>query len=374
MAKQNSVLRQAARWVARMFGYKAESKFGKAVWYVFITCATIIAIALVVDIYDAVHLRVKRWSYYAKTQRSDYLHDYSNEYVSPYVIYHDDYPSYLFNTTTGQRTLSGIHWICKSSDDDSLACFSTIEEHKRGYFNRYTGEATIPAQYDKAWIFSEGVACVLSNGMLNIIDHKGQTVTGKSFPYSPLNDDYCFHNGLCCMLDDNSLFGLIDQQGNWVVAPEYRQITYYAKGFWIVKDKEWNRGLLDANGQLLLPCEYSEITIHHIDSTISVIRHDHLCQILDYDCNIVNPCDFNGIVKMEYKTDEYDDYGDLQSATANCLKYYTSEDRYGLMDKKGNMVTPPYYTSIQAISANRYLCEGKNGAVILDDNGKECGE
>lgn len=374
MAKQNSFVRKAARWVARMFGYKAESKFGKAVWYVFITCTTIIALALVIDIYDALHLRVERWCYYAKTQRSDYLHDYSNQYVSPYVIFHDDYPGYLFNTTSGQRTLEDILWICKSSDNDSLAVYSTVEERKRGYFNRFTGEVAIPAQYDKAWIFSEGLACALSNGIINIIDHKGKSVTDKSFPYSPVNDDYCFHNGLCCMLGGDSSFGLIDRQGNWVVAPEYQQMTYNAAGFWVVIDNEWNRGLLKADGQPLLPCEYNEITIHRSDSTIFVIRDDHLCQVLDYDGNVINPCHFNGILKMEYKSDEYDEYGELKPATANCMKYHTTEYRYGLMDKNGNVVTSPNYNSIEAISANRFHCFGPKGSVILDDKGNEVGE
>ena len=384
-SKPNSVfasigrgIKQAARWVAKMFGYKAENKFARVVWYVFATCAAIVAlyvaVAFTIVIIDEVDNVISDYKYHRQDHSPTYLHDYSNQYVSPYVIYHSSCPSYLYNTVKGQRTLTGVHWICKSSDGDSLVCYSTIEEHKRGYFNRFTGEVVVPAQFDKAWIFSEGVACVYEKGMLRFIDHQGHDVMGKEFPYGIRNDDYCFHNGLCIMFDDNGRFGLIDKQGNWVVSPEYYEMSYDTKGFWLVQDSDWNYGLLDSEGEMLLPIEYDNITINHRDSCISVHRLDHLDQILDFEGNILNSCDFWEVDKLEYTTDEYDDDGILKSATARCLKYRTSDWYYGLMDKDGNIITPPSYSSIEAIGPDRYHCDGPNGAVILDSKGNECGE
>ena len=383
--KSNSVLasvgrgiKQAARWVAKMFGYKAENKYARGVWYVFATSAAIFALifvtALVFDVVDLVKDLCEDAKYERMVNSSTYLHDYCNQYVSPYVIYHDDFPGYLYNTTLGQRTATGVQWICKSSDGDSLACFCTVEEHKRGYFNRFTGEVAIPAQYDKAWIFSEGVACVLDKGVLHFIDHKGQTLMGKVFPYTERIDDYCFHNGLCQMLGDNNCIGLIDKQGSWVVSPEYYEMAYDTKGFWLVQARDWNYGLLDAKGQMLLPVEYDNITVHHEDSCIFVRRLDHLNQVLDFECNIINPCNFVEVEKMEYSTDEYDEEGVMKSATAKCLRYRTIDWNYGLMDKNGNMITPPSYSSIVSIGYDRYHCDGPNGSVILDSKGNECGE
>lgn len=361
-----------------MFGYKAENKFTRGVWYVFATSVSvvtlIIAIGFVRLCIDWVNraradIRVRR-------QQNDptYLHDFHNRYVSPYVVYHDWYPGYLFNMKTGRRTLTDIHWICKSSDGDSIACYSTLEEHKRGYFNLLTGEEVIPAQFDKAWIFSEGLACVYEKGTLHFIDHQGHNVMGKEFPYGIRNDDYCFHNGLCIMFDDNERFGLIDKQGNWVVEPQYYQIAYDTKGFWLMQDHDWNYGLLDAHGEELLPINYDKITIRHDDSCIFVRRLDHLNQLLDFECNVINPCDFCMVEKMEYVTDEHDEYGDPKSATAHCLIYGTTECYYGLMDRNGNIVTPPTYSRIEAIAPDRYYCKGPNGSVILDDKGREVGE
>ena len=77
---------------------------------------------------------------------------------------------------------------------------------------------------------------------------------------------------------------------------------------------------------------------------------------------------------MEYSTDEYDEDGVLRLATANCLVYRSVDWYCGLMDKNGNIVTPPAYSSIEAIGPYRYHCEGPSGAVILDSKGNECGE
>ena len=37
-------IKKAARWVAKMFGYKAENKFARCLWYVFATSAAVVAL------------------------------------------------------------------------------------------------------------------------------------------------------------------------------------------------------------------------------------------------------------------------------------------------------------------------------------------
>jgi len=371
-------IKQAACWVARMFGYKAENKFARGVWYVFATCAALVAlyvaVALTIEIIDEAGNAINHYKYHRKDHAPTYLHDFGNRYVSPYVIYHDWYPSYLYNLKTGRRTLTDIHWICKSSDGDSIACYSTLEKHKRGYFNRFTGEVVVPAQFDKAWIFSDGLACVYEKGTLHFIDHDGKKVMDKEFPYGIRNDDYCFHNGLCIMYDENGRFGLIDKQGEWVVEPQYYEIEYDTKGFWLVQDCDWNYGLLDAKGQMLLPVEYGNITVHHDDSCIFTRHLNHVNQVLDFECNVLNSCNYMSVEMLEYNNGEYDENGDLKTYPANCMEYFTTELYCGLMDKQGNIITPPIYSRIEAISANRYHCDWAYGSVILDDKGREVGE
>lgn len=343
-------IKKAVRWVARMFGYKAKTKFGKVVWCVFATSVTlltlILALALTIVFVNEGADVWRDCKYRRKTNRLTYLHDYQNQYVSPYVIYHNGTHGYLYNTLLEQRTVVDIFWICKSSDGDSLTCFSTSDSYKRGYFNRFTGELAIPAVYEKAWVFSEGLACVMKGGQLHFIDHKGEEVMDKVFPYSQLINDYCFYEGLCCVPGDNNRVGFIDKQGNWVVSPEFYKVSHDEKGFWLVQDRECKYGLLDSKGQMLLPIEYSDITINHTDSCIYVCHLDHLEQVLDFECNIVNPCNYHKIEKLEYAIDEFDESRKLKLAIANCLRYTTTEGYYGLIDREGNIVTPPDRKSV----------------------------
>ena len=361
MKKDNPIFNQVVRWAARI-------------------AILIVAIALVVWAF----CKVKSYLQECKDERAEreyermvnsptYLHDYDNKYVSPFVIYHDydfDYCNsrgYLFNTTFGRRTETGIQWICPSSDGDSLTCYS--KDDKRGYFNRFTGEVVVSPQYEKAWIFSEGLACVMEKGTLHFIDHKGQRAIDKEFPYAYRINDYCFHNGLCEMLGDGNRIGLIDQQGNWVVEPVYYDMTYYSKGFWMVNDSDYNYGLLDRKGRVLLPIAYDYISIHENDSCIFVRHFDNIEQVLDFNCNVINPCNIEAVVTMEYPTNEYDEEGEAKPAAAHCLKYRCNND-YGLMDKNGKVITSPIYYSIEAISPDRYHCWGPNGSMILDSKGK----
>ena len=86
------------------------------------------------------------------------------------------------NTATGKVTIKDIKldWTT-SSPNDSLSVYCS--EGKRGYYNAYTGEIAIQAQYRRAWVFSEGLAAVQKNGMIGFIDHKGNTVIDFKYPF-----------------------------------------------------------------------------------------------------------------------------------------------------------------------------------------------
>lgn len=51
---------------------------------------------------------------------------------------------------TGKTTIKDIDWLLSAeSCKDTLVVFS--KNRKRGYFNRFIGEAVIPEQYTHAW-------------------------------------------------------------------------------------------------------------------------------------------------------------------------------------------------------------------------------
>lgn len=347
------------------------SILGKIIKGLVIASMIVIATYVVVEVSSEIGRRVQLRAEYRRQQDPEYCHDYWNHQLSNHVVFHEGMgDGYVYNRQLGRRTVSNLYWIRESGDGDNLVCFSNGE--RRGYFDRYSGELVIPALYEKAWIFSEGLACVMLDGKLGFIDHDGNMLIENNFEWSPYIGSYCFHNGLCLMNDDNGRMGLIDRQGKWVVEPEYEYMDRVAKGYWKVADSSWCWGLLRENGCAVLPCEYAYLSMDP-NNYIHTRTKDHLEQVFDMEGDLVNPCDYYEIKTIEYPTDEYDDYGNQKKATAHCLKYCTSDFHCGLMNKNGKNITLPLYSDISAIGEDRYVCVGPVGSVILDDQGRECG-
>lgn len=371
--KNKSTFKQAAHWVAKMFGYKADTKFGRMLWYILATCASIILLYIVINIAWGYY-----WDIYWKVQHKQwekptYCHDYWNHDLSPDVLYHEgNGDGYVYNKSIGRRTVTGLYWICKSENGDPWVCFSTGK--KRGYFDINTGEVVIPALYEKAWVFSEDLACVMLDDKLGFINHEGEMVIENQFDYSPYIGNYCFHNGLCLMRSESGRMGMIDKLGAWAVDPIYTYIDRTTKGYWVVEDTCERKGLLDESGKTVLPCEFDAVYFDWQDENISVRTKDHIDQVFDVQGNLLNAFDYQEINGMEFPTAGYDDYGDQNYATAHCMMYRTSDYHCGLLDQSGKRLTAPLFTSITALGPDKYLCKGPAGSVILNDKGKEIGK
>ncbi len=118
------------------------------------------------------------------------------------------------------------------------------------------------------------------------------------------------------------------------------------------------------------------------DSVIEVRHADHIARRYDFNGNVVVDFVIDEVWNMHYETTELlkDVDCDDENLTnkvygvANCQQYMVrsgtwTPDYYGLLNRNGEVVTPPIYTDITAISKNRYLCQPQG--VIIDDNGNE---
>ncbi len=163
----------------------------------------------------------------------------------------------LKDMQTGKFTTPELQHIfvneyCK---EDSLVVFRTFDR-KRGYLNVQTGKIIIPAQYNRAWNFSEGIAGVLKDGVVSFIKANGEPAFDKTFPII-YDDNYSdiafqFHHGLCVMRTMDNKWGLINAQGEWVVEPVYNSIDAPKHGYRIVMKGD-QYGLLTMDGQTVLP-------------------------------------------------------------------------------------------------------------------------
>lgn len=233
----------------------------------------------------------------------------------------DDGKVSIKNATTGKITIKDIKldWTQRSRND-SLSVFCS--ENKRGYYNMYTGEIAIPAQYRRAWVFEEGLAAVQKNGNIGFINHKGETVIDFKYPYhgNPLSN-FVFEDGHCVMADTTGKCGVIDKAGKWLIHPEYDNISAYK--------------------------EYAIVTKAGVTKQLS------------YDGKVLNSFVLDNIKELTYKEKErYENReGELEyveNTVKTGLFAYCVGGRYGLMDGSCHRLTEPLYKSITAVNKNMF--------------------
>ena len=243
------------------------------------------------------------------------------------------------NTATGKVTIKDIKldWTQRSRND-SLAVFCS--DNKRGYYNMYTGEIAIPAQYRRAWVFEEGLAGVQRNGNIGFINHKGEVVIDFKYPYhgNPLSE-FIFHDGHCVVADTTGKCGIIDKTGRWLVEPEYDCVNAYK--------------------------EYAIVTKAGVTMQVG------------YDGTIMNSFVLDSVKELTYTVEEryvtHDGvvgYADRTVSTG--LFAYCVGGRYGLMDSHCHRITEPLYKSIDAINSDMFRATLLDwySEVILDSKGR----
>ena len=262
------------------------------------------------------------------------------------VILNDDLVAYrtedgkvsIKNATTGVVTIKDVKldWTLRSRND-SLAVFCS--ENKRGYYNMYTGEIAIPAQYRRAWIFSEGLAAVQKNGNIGFIDHKGKVVIDFLFPYhgNPLTD-FVFDDGHCVVANAEGKCGVIDRNGRWLIQPEYDTVNAFR--------------------------EYAIVSKSGVSLQIS------------YDGRVLNSFVLDSVYELTF--DEYERFENregeidyVEKTVQTGLYAYCVGGRYGLMDGNCHRLTEPLYGSIRAVNRNMFRATLLDGwsEVILNAKG-----
>ena len=255
------------------------------------------------------------------------------------AIKEDDGNITIKNTQTGEVTAEKIKfdWT-SSSPNDSLGVFCT--DKKRGYYNSYTGKIVIPAQYRRAWVFSEGLAAVQKNGMIGFINRKGEVVIPFRYPYhgNPLSS-FVFDNGHCIVADTTGKCGVINRKGEWIIQPKYDNIDAYEE--YVIASSAGVRKQLT----------YEEKTIN------------------SFVVDNIKALTFMEKERYENKDGEIV-YLDVEVKTG--LFSYSVGGRCGLMDANCRRLTDPLYSRIIAVDKNMYraLLLDSYSEVILNGKGE----
>jgi hypothetical protein len=211
-----------------------------------------------------------------------------------------------------------------------------------GYINRQ-GRLVIPCQYEEARDFSCGRAAVNKRGVWQYIDRQGKTALGPAFVrmdtsnYSQITPNpLSFHNGRL-LVRRGKLYGFADTAGRWVVPPVYAWAREFSDGVAVVAGKEKKRDSMPGNNELAQL--YNSLPEGEPEYEINVI-------------------DTSGKLLFAKDVDGLDDFFDGAA-------FFYQDDRWGLMDKAGNiLITPQFADRPYQISS---------GVFFVQVNGKEEG-
>lgn len=293
-----------------------------------------------------------------KRDRICYHHEYKSQYSNAYVKESDNGKIRLKSTRSGEYLTPKMDVLFDYNVRDSLAVF--IRNGKRGFVNVYTGEVAIPAQYERAWMFSEGVGAVVKDGMLCFINSGNQKALPVTVKYWGLNDSsggILFTGGCCPMYNDKGKCGLINKKGQWVLAPKYDWITSLIHHCRIVKlgDKE---GVIDSMRHWVLPLACDRIVKRENGW---LVNRDGTQQLLAFDGKtVIQPFVYDEVYYLTYGN-KVDQDGDIANEKSDYLSYRIG-DKWGIMDPSGRPVTPAIYTKVDAVTNDMFTCN------LTDDN------
>jgi hypothetical protein len=276
------------------------------------------------------------------------------------------------NDETGEYTTPRLDWISSHGGDASLAVYA--QGDRRGYLDIDFGTIIIDADandYTKAWYFSDGLAAVMKDGKIGFINAQNEVVIPFKFRYNYA--DYIFKDGHCVMQSADGMEGVIDKSGEWVIEPIYRTISdpHSDRGYRIIVDEHGRYGIIDTASQFVYPADYDYISF--VDDGFMIVN-DGVKQVVDFDCNIVDPfmVDYLDILCYPSYCNEYGEDVYSYSRFATYTIYIDYIDYYGVIDRyTGEMIIPALYSNVRMISEELFEAQKYNEIerILLDTNG-----
>ena len=203
-----------------------------------------------------------------------------------------------------------------------------------------TGKMVVEPVFDSAGSFDEGVAIVCQNDKHFLIDRKGEEVAPGVY-YSFLGDGFSprFSEGFCTCCVKNK-YGFIDRTGNVVIQPQFDQVKDFHDGLALMEIND-KFGYVDKNGVMVIKPQFDRA--EDFEDGLAWARPKDLWGVIDKTGEFVvkpkyeysgSPCS-EGLLKdgrTVVKTEK------VRAGLFRTEEIRTTETKYGIVDKKGNLV------------------------------------
>ena len=141
----------------------------------------------------------------------------TNSIPSSQYLFSDQYDHHLYDILSHRDSDFHDHLLVRGKKiNDNVWKYGFLNE--KGHF-------VIPASYDAAWAFSEGLALIKIGGKYGFIDTKGLQIISPR--YSAATD---FSDGAAGVSTDGVSWGYIDRKGKTIVDERYSEVYPFAEG------------------------------------------------------------------------------------------------------------------------------------------------
>jgi hypothetical protein len=130
--------------------------------------------------------------------------------------------------------------------------YFTNEKEKYGYKDS-VGNVIIPAKFDDAYDFSDGLARVKINNKWSFINKHGNLVFTLQIVCDEVGD---FQYG-AALVKQNDIYGYIDKTGKWIFKPQFQEVHDFKEGYAVVK-KNGLFGYIDNTGKWIFSPQFED--------------------------------------------------------------------------------------------------------------------
>ena len=256
------------------------------------------------------------------------------------------------DVSTGEKVATPIETKSLNQFSDGLARF---KEKKWGYINK-SGAYNIKPEFDDAKDFKDGKAMVKSAGKWGQIDLNGAWIIPAEF-----EKIQGFRNGQA-IAKQNGKTGIIDEKGNWIVKPQYEKLRLFNSGMafatkggvkgYVNEAGEFKPGPASATAIYPFSDGYAMIKvadkIGYMNTKLEIVIEPKYTKALDWggvfgrvmigeNWALVNEAgeEFEILNVQKF----YKFHGDLMA--------FKSNNKYGYIDKTGEVIIKPIYTSVE---------------------------
>ena len=206
---------------------------------------------------------------------------------------------------------------------NGLARYIT-EDERYGFVNTQ-GELAIPARFEYAGDFHDGLAevkmIVGNEYYFGFIDTKGDLVINCQF-----NNASSFHDGLAAV-SNGKMYGFINKKGEYTINPQFETVDVFSEGIAAFYNGKMY-GFIDKNGTYVINPQFDDAD--EFRDGLAAVESGKLFGYIDKSGKyVINP------------------QFDYACGFKNGLAAVRSNEKWGLIDKKGKYVVNPQFDNIR---------------------------